>query len=68
MTIQEFAQKYNGRENLCEIEWNDFPAELQIICWNFMRRWFEETDTDDLREITGFNDMSVEDLLKRATD
>ena len=64
MTLQEFLQKYENT-NLSDISWEDFSDELKKSCWKFIKRWFEETDMDDLREISGFNDMSLEDLLEK---
>ena len=64
MTLQEFLQKYENT-NLSDISWEDFPDELKKSCWKFIKRWFEETDMDDLREISGFNDMALEDLLEK---
>ena len=63
MTLQEFFQKHEN-SNLSDIPWEDFPDELKEAFWKFIKRWFEETDMDDLREISGFDDMSLEDLLK----
>ena len=64
MTLQEFLQKYEG-SNLSDISWEDFPDELKKSCRKFIKRWFEETDMDDLREISGFNDMPLNDLLEK---
>ena len=64
MTRQEFAQKYKGRQNLYGISWNDFPAELQEACQRFIDEWKENLYIDDLRNLSGFNEMSVEDLLR----
>ena len=66
MTRQEFAQKYTGTQNLYGVPWNDFPEELQAACQRFVDEWFNTTDMGDARMFSGFNDMSVEDLLRYA--
>ena len=66
MEIQEFFKKYKNNENLSDISWNDFPAELKEICWEFINRWFQEMSMDDLSEMSGFNNMSLEDLVKNS--
>jgi hypothetical protein len=64
MTMQEFVERYSGKDNLYDISWEDFPDELHIACEQFVEGWFANTDINDLREISGFNDMSVDDLLR----
>ena len=64
MDIPEFLEKNKGR-NLADISWGEFPEELKAACWRFINRWFEETQMDDLRELSGFDDMSLEVLLQK---
>jgi hypothetical protein len=64
--VQEFARKYRGRRNLHAVPWQDFSEELQAACQRFIDEWFKNTDIDDARELSGFNDMSVKDLLRYA--
>ena len=54
----------NKNRHLADIPWEEFPEELKVACWKFINRWFEETPMDDLRELSGFDDMSLEDVLK----
>ena len=64
MKIQELLQRYKDSK-LSDVPWDDFPAELKQVCWEFINRWFQETSMDDLREISGFNDMTIEGLLEK---
>ena len=64
MKTQEFLEHYKDKENnLADIQWDSFPEELKVVCWKFICRWFEESSVDDLREISGFDDMTLEDFL-----
>jgi hypothetical protein len=66
MNLEEFTRKYSGAENLSHVSWRDFPPELQRACERFVEEWFDNTDINDSKEFSGFNDMSVDDLLKYA--
>lgn len=66
MNLEEFTKKYGGRENLHGVSWRDFPPELQDACERFVKEWFDDTDINDAREFSGFNDMSMDDLLRYA--
>ena len=64
MNIPEFLEKNKGL-NLADISWDEFPEELKAACWRFINQWFEEIPMDDLREISGFDEMNLFDLLKQ---
>ena len=66
MNLLEFIHRYVGAENLSPIPWEDLPVELQSVCRRFIDRWFEETSMDDLRELSGFDHMTLDELLRRA--
>jgi len=63
MDIQEFFEENEGCD-LADISWEQFPEELQAVCRQFITRWFEETSLGVLRELSGFDDMSLDDLLR----
>ena len=65
MDIQEFLNQYEGNA-LTDIPWEEFPDVMKATCWEFINRWFQDMSIDDLRELSGFNDMSLEDLLKQV--
>ena len=66
MELEDFCQKYKDRLDLFSISWNEFPEELQMECVKFITEWQCNTSIDDLRNLSGFNQMSVEDLLRYA--
>lgn len=65
MDILKFLNQYEGTA-LTDIPWEEFPDVLKATCWIFINRWFQDMSMDDLRELSGFDDMSLEDLLKQA--
>ena len=67
MDIQEFLNQYEGNA-LTDIPWEEFPDGMKATCWKFINRWFQDMSIDDLRELSGFDDMSLEDLLKQAKE
>jgi hypothetical protein len=64
MNFQEFIKKYGKLKTLHEIPWDDFPEELQQVCFGFVDEWLCSTPYDDLRNFSGFNNMSVYDLVR----
>ena len=66
MKIEKFIETYKGRLDLSSIPWDHFPEELQMECLKFISEWQANISIDDLRNLSGFNEMSVEDLLRYA--
>ena len=64
MNLEDFIETYKDGMDLSSIPWEDFPEELQEAGLRFMNGWTEDLPTRHLRELSGFDDMSVEDLLK----
>ena len=58
----------NSEENIADIEWGEFPTDLQEAGLRFMRHWADTLPIRHLRELSGFDDMSVEDLLQYAKE
>ena len=68
MDLKEFFLRYKSRLDLSSISWGDFPVELQKAGLRFMNDWQETLPIRHLRELSGFDDMSVEDLLAYAKE
>ena len=66
MDIREFALKYRDKENLYDISWGDLPEEIQKACLKFIGDWQENISMDHLRILSGFNEMSFQDLMEYA--
>jgi len=66
MHLEDFSQKYKDRLDLFSISWGDFPEKLQEAGLRFKNDWIQDLPTRHLRELSGFDDMSVKDLLAYA--
>lgn len=66
MEFEAFIQIHKNQPDLSNISWDDFPAALQEAGLHFMHDWQENLPTRHLRELSGFDDMSVTDLLAYA--
>ena len=64
MDIKGFAGKYKHHENLHDIPWYHFPEEVQKACLKFIGDWQESISIDHLRILSGFNEMSFQDLMR----
>ena len=66
MDLEKFVQAYKNRLDLSSIPWEDFPEQLQEAGWRFMNNWKDELPLRHLRELSGFDDMSINDLVEYA--
>lgn len=68
MQPDEFILKHQNKETIADIDWADFPKDLQETGLQFMRHRADTLPVRHLRELSGFDDMSVEDLIFYAKE
>ena len=68
MQPDKFIEQHLHRENIADIEWKDFPTDLKEAGMRFMRNWADTLPIKHLRELSGFDDMTVEDLIFYARE
>jgi hypothetical protein len=68
MESEAFIQEYQNQETIADIDWGEFPTALQEAGLRFMRHWADTLPVRHLRELSGFDDMNVEDLLSYAQE
>ena len=64
MDIQRFTQHYRDKKNLYGIPWDNFPEEIQRACLKFIGEWQEFLSVEHLRDLSGFNEMSFQELMR----
>jgi len=68
MSFEAFVEKYKDTSDISNIPWGEFPVTLQEAGLRFMNNWAETLPIRHLRELSGFDDMSVADLLRYAKE
>ena len=60
---EDLLARYGPNTLLSKISWAELPEDLRENCWDFIRVWQNDLDINELREISGLNDMSLSELL-----
>lgn len=61
---QDLLNQREPDTKLSDIAWQDLPEELHAICWEIIDAWYKHVRIDQLRDISGLNDMTLAELLK----
>jgi hypothetical protein len=54
---------YEPATRLADLSWEALSPGLQETCQQFMQTWWDELGIEELREMSGLNDMTLSDLL-----
>ena len=60
---EDLLARYGPNTLLSNVSWVELPEDLRETCWDFIRVWQSDLDINELREISGLNDMSLAELL-----